>query len=59
MTLPIRWLPKMPLFSPEKMHAHPRSLLDSTLNFFFKKYNLWRPSDHLMVYYSLLKLGRI
>jgi len=36
MTLPIRWPPKMPLLSPEKMHAHPRSLLDATQNFFFK-----------------------
>jgi len=36
MTLPIRWPPKVPLFSPAKMHAHPRGLLDSTPNFFFK-----------------------
>jgi len=36
MTLPIRWPPKMPLLSPEKMYAHPRSLLDATPNFFFK-----------------------
>jgi len=25
----------------------------------FLKYNLWRPLDHLMVYYSLLKLASI
>ena len=58
MTLPMRWLPKVPLFSTAKMHAHPRSLLDSTLTSFLK-YNLWRPLDHLMVYDSLLKSGSI
>jgi hypothetical protein len=50
MTLPIRWLPKMPLFSHEKMHAHPRSLLDATSNFLFKILPLEavRPSHGLL-----------
>jgi len=58
MTLLSRCPSKMPLLSIEKMHVHPRRVLDVPQTS-FSKYNRWRPLDHPVAYNGLLKQGSI